>query len=144
MVEHDLFPGCAWTPDRLVELAKYKARCHIEAAQHTVATGERVSAGAVRARICRELELSDDDLLRLAYAGDQIAWDRELREMTAEERAEALGEIEEMAGVDLRAVPEWREAIERGEQERAEVAALEALLSAEEGEAPGAPLDDEA
>jgi hypothetical protein len=132
-MDHDLYPGCAWTPQRMVELSLYKTECHVQAARHTVETGERISATSVRLRICAELELTQEELARLVFAGDSILWDRELSAMSAEARAVAIAEFEALEPVDMLDVPEWRAAVLQGEQDRAEISMLEELMQQDDG-----------
>ena len=84
-------------PDTMVVVAEYARRLVIEDAQQLVATGERIPAVSRLIRIATELGHPDADtqdgidwIRTIISQGEAIIWDRELRAMSDEERADYL------------------------------------------------------
>jgi hypothetical protein len=90
--DFNLDPVFALTPDSLIALAAYRTRLSVDAAMRSVATGERIPASAVRAGLIQEFSLDETQLECYLFAGEMLAWDRELSETTPQERTAALTE----------------------------------------------------
>ena len=85
--EYGLTPLYPITPDKLVALAEYRSRKALDAALHTSRTGDMISGTAVIAAIAAELtEGSLEELRTLLFAGEMVAYDRELAAMDPLER----------------------------------------------------------
>lgn len=90
--DFQLDPVFALTPDNLIALAAYRTRLAVDAAMRSVATGERIPASAVRAGLMHEFSLDEGQLECYLFAGEMLAWDRELSAMTPQQRTVALTE----------------------------------------------------
>lgn len=86
----DLFPnGVSFLyPDHMVRLCGYATALTIENARQSVATGERIPASAVTARLASEFGLNEEQVAQYRLIGNYVSFDRELRDLSPEELRE--------------------------------------------------------
>lgn len=88
--DYGLSAGMPIVPDSMVAMAEYVSKLIVENAQHFVATGERIPAVTIYLRIADELGMSEESVRFHTHAGRSIIWDRELRDLSDEEKEQAL------------------------------------------------------
>jgi hypothetical protein len=87
---NDLFPnGVSFLyPDHMVRFSAYATTLTIENARQSVATGERIPASAVTARLVSEFGLTPELVAQYRLIGNYVTYDRELRDLSPEELRE--------------------------------------------------------
>ena len=89
-----LYPEFFGIPDRLVALAEYMSYLHVESIHWAMETGERIRPRGLYAMVSDELNIDPDVLNDWVSCGEAIKWDRELQELTPEEREKRLADLE--------------------------------------------------
>lgn len=85
--DYGIHPQMPIIPDTMVSLAQYARKLQVELVFQSVNSGERIPAETRFLRIADEMGGLDPDFVaRLVDQGEAIIWDRELAEMTDEQR----------------------------------------------------------
>lgn len=94
--DYGIHPTMPIIPDTMVAVAEYARKLMLEDTFHTVQTGERIPNGVRFIRIATEMGLDDptdrgaEFVRNMASNGEAIIWDRELHNMTDDERTNYL------------------------------------------------------
>ena len=128
--------GVDWfdfSPDDLVNLYLYKTQLFWENLMFRVTRGETIPSIVYFERMMKETGLNLDELETFLFAGSQIVYDRELREMSEEEREAHLSGGERLDD-DIDDDPHglgnvFQEAIDRQHERESFIIEFESLLS---------------
>jgi hypothetical protein len=127
-----------WTdPDVIVALFEYKQALIFETAKESVRRQEMIPIDVVIGKIITELEITEEMYQTFSFAGMMLAYDRKVRSMTDEERAEMerqteafLEKIDEVLASEFGGLESFIEqVIEENDQRKTEIEMLDQIFN---------------
>ncbi len=129
-----------WTdPDVIVSLFEYKQALIFETAKESVRRKEMIPIESIISKIVSELDITEEMYRLFSFAGMMLAYDRKVRSMTDDERAEMERQTEEfIEKIDDVLASEFggfesfiEQMIEENDQRKSEIEFLDSLFNDE-------------